>query len=170
MNRLWAPWRHTYITNVDTDRDQCVFCTISAASADKDRELLVLYRSEGVLVVLNKYPYNNGHLLIVPHAHVPTLGEVAQPIRAEVMELMHEAVGALSAVSAPQGFNLGANLGRIAGAGIDQHIHFHVVPRYMGDTNFIPVVGETKVISQSLEATWESLRPEFDAMAGGGAG
>ena len=170
MNLLWAPWRHTYITNVDTDRDHCVFCAISASPAEQDRELLVLYRSAGLLVVLNKYPYNNGHLLIVPHVHVPTLEGVAQAVRAEVMELMHGAVDALTAASQPQGFNLGANLGRVAGAGIDQHIHFHVVPRYNGDTNFIPVVGETKVISQSLEATWESLRPEFDALAGGGAG
>ena len=154
MDRLWAPWRMEYITAAD-DGDGCVFC--GAAGGD-EVERLVVHRSARAIVLLNKFPYASGHLMVAPIRHV---GEYAELDDAEVLELHRLAsagMGALADVYAPQGYNLGWNLGRIAGAGVVDHVHLHVVPRWAGDTNFMPVLADVKVLPEHLEQTRQKLR------------
>jgi ATP adenylyltransferase len=136
----------------------CVFCSIPQAEADR-----VLTRGELAYVVLNKFPYNPGHLLIVPLRHVGDLVDVTVEENAELQALLQRSIGALRRTSEPHGFNVGLNLGRIAGAGIPGHLHWHVVPRWSGDTNFMPVVGETRVLPELLAETCARLKAGFDA-------
>ena len=159
-DRLWAPWRIAYFT--EPPPEGCIFCLLPAPGGPPDKESLILARFERVYVIMNKYPYNNGHLMVVPYRHAGRLEESDPATLGELLavgglctRVQAEALGA-------QGFNLGFNLGRAAGAGIIDHLHLHVVPRWPGDTNFMPVLGDTKVLSEALEATWERLKPVFD--------
>ncbi len=153
MDRLWAPWRTVYIGK--DHGSACIFC--DKLNSDKDKENHVLYRGEKVFVLLNIYPYNNGHLLIAPKRHV---GDIADLEQDEVLELglvTQKMTGLLRAAFNPEGFNIGVNLGKIAGAGVPGHFHIHIVPRWGGDTNFMPVIGDVRVISEGLELTYTKL-------------
>ncbi len=155
MKRLWAPWRETYITRLTTKQNSCVFCRIHAAG--KDKQNLVFIRKPSAYGVLNLYPYGNGHCLVVPNRHVSDISKLSQEEYGVLMELVRETKDLLQAALGPQGFNVGLNLGRIAGAGIPGHVHIHVVPRWKGDHNFMPVTASTKVISQSLSVIYKKL-------------
>jgi len=153
LKRLWAPWRLEYIQTAD-EQEGCVFCR---ACTDEDGEDLVVRRGEHAFVLLNRYPYAAGHLMVAPYRHE---GEFVDLTRDEVVEIHQLAAGGLGALGEamrPQGFNLGWNLGRIAGAGVVDHVHLHVVPRWAGDTNFMPVLAEVKVIPESLADTRRKL-------------
>jgi ATP adenylyltransferase len=153
VKRLWAPWRATYLT---TSRGSgCILCEAPVAS--DDRATLVLHRDALGYMILNRFPYNSGHLMVVPYRHVARV-EALEPDEAQaLMMLSGLAVRILEHAMKPEGFNLGMNLGRAAGAGIDDHLHLHVVPRWTGDTNFMPVLGEVKVLPEALEETYDRL-------------
>jgi len=155
MQRLWAPWRETYITKILTKQRSCVFCRILADN--KDKKNMVFLRRPFAYAVLNLYPYSNGHCLIVPNRHVGDISKLPQEEYAQLMDLLREVKDLLQKAQAPQGFNVGINLGRIAGAGIPGHLHIHIVPRWKGDHNFMPVTATTKVISQSLSVIYKKL-------------
>jgi len=158
---LWSPWRSKYIASgVDSQAEGCVFCRI-AASPDQDETNFVLHRGEHAFVVLNLYPYITGHLMIVPYLHTSELDALAKEISDEMMDLAKRAQTALRAVYSPSGFNMGMNLGSAAGAGIADHLHIHMLPRWSGDTNFMTTVGESRVIPEALEATYARLRDRF---------
>lgn len=146
MKRLWAPWRMEYIRS--EDEAGCFLCR--AASGPDDQATLVVKRGKLCLALLNRYPYNNGHLMVAPFRHVGTLDALSPEERAEMMDMTAAATRVLQAVMHAEGFNVGLNLGAAAGAGLEDHIHLHIVPRWTGDTNFMPVLGETKVIPQAL--------------------
>jgi ATP adenylyltransferase len=154
MERLWAPWRLEYVQNADK-QDGCFFC--AAAVSDDDEGQLVVHRGERAFVLLNKFPYASGHLLVAPYRHGLNFGDLDD---AEILEAHHlgaQGLEALAATYGPEGYNLGWNVGRIAGAGIPDHGHLHVVPRWAGDTNFMPVLGDVKVIPEHLTATRAKL-------------
>jgi len=157
MEKLFSPWRLRYITSGRRRDRGCVFCR--AVRGRRDRDNLVLHRGRSNYVILNKYPYNNGHLMIVPFAHVPSLRNASPGTLREMMQLAVRCESALRVIYRPTGINLGMNLGRSAGAGIEKHVHLHVVPRWDGDTNFMSVVHGTRVIPESLQATYRRLRP-----------
>ena len=168
LGRLWAPWRMPYIKTADEPQG-CLFCRV--ARARDDRRNLVVQRADHVLVMLNRYPYNPGHLMVASLRHVASLGDLAPDEREALVEAVVRAERALAAEYRPHAMNLGANLGRVAGAGFPGHLHFHVVPRWNGDTNFMPVVAETKVLPESLGRTWSRLRRALAGLgsrAGGG--
>ena len=157
MERLWAPWRMEYILNeVDKGRE-CFLCQ-AAAAADEGPDSLVLWRSEGCLAILNRWPYNNGHVLIAPTAHKADLQDLTDAELAEQMAMLKRCQRNLRRAMEPDGFNVGLNLGRTAGAGLEDHVHWHIVPRWRGDANFMPVTAATKVIPQSLRDLWALLR------------
>jgi ATP adenylyltransferase len=156
MDHLWSPWRLPYVTSAP-ERSGCVFC----AAVEGADDALVVFRGTVCFVILNKYPYNNGHLLIVPNRHIGTLGEAAADELCEMMDLARRAEAALGKAYTPHGLNMGINLGKPAGAGILDHLHMHVVPRWNGDTNYMTVVGETRVLPEELSVTAERLRPIF---------
>jgi ATP adenylyltransferase len=160
MDHLWAPWRLSYITTPKdkpaAEGEECFICRC-AAGAD-DRADLVVYRTALSLVVLNRFPYNNGHLLICPKAHKGQLEELTDDELLDLQHLLRRMSGIIRNRMNAEGFNIGLNLGRVAGAGVPGHMHWHLVPRWFGDTNFMPVAGDTKVISQSLEALYDLLR------------
>ena len=154
MDTLWSPWRIKYIT--DTKKpDRCVFC--SAPEESDGPNNLILHREKNTYVIMNRYPYNNGHLMIVPFEHTADMNSLSPEVRAELMEQVNIAVNKLKQIYKPQGFNIGINLGSAAGAGIAEHMHIHIVPRWNGDTNFISTVGETRVLPEELEATYQRL-------------
>jgi ATP adenylyltransferase len=153
MRQLWAPWRLEYIRSADAD-DGCVLCRAVAAD---DADGLVVHRGEHALVLVNKYPYASGHLMVAPYRHESELGDLTDEEALEIHRLASAAIGTLAQEMQPQGFNLGWNLGRIAGAGVVGHVHLHVVPRWAGDTNFMPVLADARVIPESLEATRAAL-------------
>ncbi len=157
MEKLWSPWRADYILG---EKDEgCFLCR--AASGDRDRENLVLYRSDRSFVVMNRYPYNPGHLMVAPFVHEGKLGALRDRDLADLFELVRHAVVVLEEAVSPDGINVGMNLGQVAGAGVLDHLHVHLVPRWNGDTNFMPVCAETKVISQALEEAYEMLVKYF---------
>ena len=163
LKRLWAPWRLQYIVNADKQKAEgCIFCLFPQEPPENDRKNLILYRGKKAFVILNRFPYNNGHLMVVPYRHIAHFEDLSNEEKIELMDLIEKSIRALKRAFTPQGFNIGMNLGRVAGAGIDDHIHFHVVPRWNGDTNFMPVVGQTKVISSSLEDTLIELQKHFE--------
>jgi len=157
MDRLWAPWRMTYIDGMDNDGSTggCFLC--AARDSDDDRDALVLVRRPPVFAVLNRFPYNNGHSLVVPEAHKGEMDELTDEEMLGLMAVAREILSAFRRVFRPDGFNVGLNFGRAAGAGLPGHLHLHIVPRWSGDTNFMPVLGETKVIPQSLEDTYDRI-------------
>lgn len=154
MRQIWAPWRMAYIERAERETG-CVLCDTCAG--DDDAANYVLYRGQRAYVILNLYPYNNGHLMVVPYEHVASLEELETETLTELMLLTKRCLAALREAMAPHGFNIGVNLGRAAGAGIEDHVHVHIVPRWQGDTNFMPVLGETRVIPQTLEDTYSRL-------------
>jgi ATP adenylyltransferase len=162
VEHLWSPWRLPYVTGAaGADRDvNCIFCENSP-----DRERLILIRGRLTYVILNKYPYNNGHLMVAPIRHVATLSATTEDERSELMRFTRHAEMALSEAYIPQGVNIGINLGRPAGAGIVDHLHVHVVPRWSGDTSFISVIGNTRVLPEALDSTAARLRPIFERLA-----
>lgn len=162
MDILWAPWRSHYVENVD-NIEGCFLCNALAQPPEKHREHLVLYVAERSFIILNKYPYNSGHLMIVPKKHTGSYEDLDEETVLEMDKLLRLSLRILRKVFSPHGFNIGYNLGRPAGAGLESHIHMHVVPRWNGDTNFMPVIGKTKVISQDLWDTYDRLK---EAMRG----
>jgi ATP adenylyltransferase len=157
MERLFSPWRHAYVTRA-ADGSGCVFC--DAPTTDDGRALIV-HEGQTAFVILNLYPYNNGHLMIAPRRHVARLSELAPDERLELMELTRLTESALTEAYRPQGINIGMNLGHSAGAGIADHLHMHIVPRWSGDTNFMSVIGQVRVLPEELPHTAARLRPIF---------
>lgn len=155
MQRLWAPWRETYITRLTDKHKSCVFCRILAGRNDKRN--LVFLRKPTAYAVLNLYPYSNGHCLVVPNRHVSDISSLPRGEYIELMDLLRETRDLLQEALSPQGYNVGINLGRIAGAGIPRHVHVHIVPRWGGDHNFMPVTASTKIISQALSVIYKKL-------------
>ncbi|WP_461862810.1 HIT family protein [Thermococcus sp.] len=161
MKILWAPWRIEYIRS--PKHDGCIFCDFP--KENRDRERLILYRGEHAFVIMNNYPYNPGHVMIAPYRHVGRWEDLNDSELLEIMKLSQLVIKALKRAMNPDGFNLGVNLGRVAGAGIDDHVHLHVVPRWNGDTNFMPVVDDTKVIPESLEEAYDELKKAIDKLS-----
>jgi ATP adenylyltransferase len=154
MNKLWAPWRIGYITHKKPLK--CIFCQ-QPKKKKQDKKNFVIKRTKNAFSLLNIFPYNNGHLLVAPYKHVKDLRDLNREEILELMDLVKEALNLLDKKLKPQGYNIGLNLGRIAGAGFDQHIHIHIVPRWKGDTNFMSVINDTKVIAQSLKELYKIL-------------
>jgi ATP adenylyltransferase len=150
-----------YIAGIEKKGEGCVFCAKPAQGSSRDRDNLLLHRGVHCFVLMNLYPYNSGHLMVIPYKHASDIMGIDAAASAEMWELLRLCKAALAAVMRPEGFNIGMNIGRTAGAGIDQHIHMHIVPRWNGDTNFMPVIGETKVISQALADAYDALLPHF---------
>jgi ATP adenylyltransferase len=159
--RLWAPWRLEYIKGPKPE--ECIFCAGPAAGDDAAK--YVVRRGEHCFAMLNAFPYNNGHLMVSPYRHVPSVEELEGPELLELMTLTQASLGALRAAYQPEGFNLGVNQGKIAGAGVEDHIHLHVVPRWSADTNFMPVIGDTRVLPQSLEDSYRDVTKAFESQA-----
>ena len=164
MERLWSPWRLAYVTG-GGDKKGCVFCDAQEAG---DQARLLLWRGEACFVILNLYPYNNGHLMVVPNRQVGTLADVVPAELNELMRLTRLSEMVLTEAYRPQGLNVGMNLGRAAGAGVVDHVHIHVVPRWNGDTNFMSVVGNVRVLPEDLEVTATRLREIFNRLAASG--
>ena len=162
MERLWGPWRHAYIAASGATEPQtsCVFCELRKNSEDDERNF-VLHRATHNFVVLNLYPYISGHMMIAPNDHLGDFTAAPKETTDEMFDLAKRCQGALRDAYHPQGFNLGMNLGRAAGAGIVDHIHLHIMPRWTGDTNFMSTVGETRVLSEDLPTTYRKLREKF---------
>ncbi|MEE8484825.1 MAG: HIT domain-containing protein [Nitrospinota bacterium] len=159
MKRLWAPWRLEYV--LSPKEDECIFCCKPKESNDKDRKNLILYRGEHNFIILNLYPYNNGHLMIVPYKHTDVLTTLAPEEMGEMGILTQKSIAVLEKLFTPQGFNVGINIGTAAGAGIKEHVHMHVVPRWEGDTNFMAAIGDTRVMVQHINETYDSLVEGF---------
>jgi ATP adenylyltransferase len=157
LEHLWSPWRLAYITG-GASAEGCVFCN---ALSDPAAQALVVFRGTACFVILNLFPYNNGHLMVIPNRHIASLTAATSAELSELIELTRVAEAAVTEVYAPHGLNMGINLGKPAGAGILDHVHMHVVPRWNGDTNFMTVVGRTRVLPEELPVTAEKLRPVF---------
>ena len=155
MDKLWAPWRVKYVTKILSKSKKCVFCKI--LSGKNDRKNFIFLRTQYSFAVLNIYPYNNGHVLVMPYRHVNDIAKLTQDEMMDLMNLVNRTKKLLEKVMKPKGFNIGVNIGRAAGAGFPGHVHIHIVPRWLGDVNFMPVLTDTKVISQSLRALWTRL-------------
>lgn len=163
MERLWSPWRSKYIGTFKggSKRKKKASLFTEAWRSGNDEGNLIVWRGRTCFVIMNRYPYNSGHIMIVPYRQVGDFQDLTLVELAEMMQAAQKAVGALKEVMGPHGFNIGANLGRVAGAGIEDHVHFHVVPRWNGDTNFMPVLGDTKVVSEEMRKTFKKLRKAF---------
>jgi ATP adenylyltransferase len=159
MKVLWAPWRMEYILS-DQKESGCIFCPGSDRNEDKER--LILYMGERSVVIMNRFPYINGHLLVAPIRHVPDLKSLSDDDTLEVMQVVRGSVEILRHVMKADGFNVGLNLGKVAGAGVEEHIHFHIVPRWNGDTNYMTVTGDVRVIPEHIRDTYRKLLPHFE--------
>ena len=157
MKTMWAPWRMEYI--LGEKEGGCIFCR-----ALSDQDSLTLYKGKVTMVVMNKYPYINGHLLVAPTRHLSLLEELSKNEMGDLLETVEKSVGILKKVMNPDGFNVGLNLGKVAGAGVEEHLHFHIVPRWFGDTNALTVFAEVRVIPEHFQATYNNLKPYFDKM------
>ena len=159
MKVLWAPWRIKYIAG---DKEEgCIFCKKPKEGNDKDN--LILYTGETSFIIMNRYPYSNGHLMTVPYKHTNSFSDLTQDERLDLMNLTAKCLDILQVIK-PEGFNIGMNLGRTGGAGIDDHLHFHIVPRWSGDNNFMPVIGDVRVMPEYLEETYETLRKHLKSL------
>ncbi|MEO6829209.1 MAG: HIT domain-containing protein [Acidobacteriaceae bacterium] len=185
MDPLWTPWRYKYVSTADSATRQgvpaelaawagdtgCVFCNLLAASAhaveqgmatdDADRAANIIHRGDRCFVCLNAFPYNSGHVMVLPYEHTSELARLEPPVAQEIMTLAQRLETVLRTVYRPDGINLGMNLGRAAGAGVIGHLHLHMLPRWLGDTNFMTVIGETRVLPEPLDVTWERLHAAF---------
>jgi ATP adenylyltransferase len=155
MKHLWAPWRMAYIKTFR--RGGCVFCQALAEPSD-GVENLIVFRGNNAFVILNRFPYTSGHVMILPYKHAPHLDDLDPETRAEMFELVNQATLVLQEIYKPQGFNIGINIGEAAGAGIEEHIHIHIVPRWMGDTNYMTSVGQTRVVPEPLDETYRQVK------------
>lgn len=164
MEIKFTPWRMHYIKRDEGSSSGCVFCGMTESSAERDPDLLVLHRGAHCFVVMNLFPYNTAHLMVVPYLHSADLAGLEPDVANNLFDLTRKAVTVLEAEYRPHGFNLGMNLGRIAGAGIAEHLHMHIVPRWSGDTNFMPLIGGMKLIPEELSETYGRLRPHFDQL------
>ncbi|MEM4575870.1 MAG: HIT domain-containing protein [Candidatus Nezhaarchaeales archaeon] len=160
---LWAPWRIKYIESPRVE--SCIFCVSS--SEDRDRENLVIYRGAHSFILMNKYPYNTGHLMVAPYRHVKDLISLREDELLDIMKSVNMSIRVLNEALRPEGFNIGINMGRAAGAGIEDHVHVHVVPRWIGDTNFMPILSNVKVIPELLESTYDRLKKALSALLEG---
>jgi ATP adenylyltransferase len=160
MERIFAPWRIEYIRS--PKYEGCIFCDFP--SENRDDERLIIYRGEKSFIIMNNYPYNPGHLMIAPYRHVGQLEELSHEEIDEIMNLASLAVRAIKKSMNPDGFNMGINIGRVAGAGIEDHIHLHIVPRWNGDTNFMPVLADVKVIPEAVEETFKILKETINSL------
>ncbi len=158
MRRLWSPWRMDYIRS--PKQDGCIFC--EKGKSDRERDNLVLFKGKDSFILMNLYPYNNAHLLVAPYQHIDTTLSLPQRAINEMMFLVNESIRILQKSIRAEGFNFGANIGSIGGAGIEEHVHFHVVPRWQGDTNFMPIIGHTKVMVEGLLESYDELKPHFE--------
>jgi len=165
MQQMWTPWRMAYIRR--EQRPGCIFCEM--LDAEDDRGQLVLHRSELTFLVLNKYPYNNGHLMAVPYRHMDTVESLTSEETVDMMALVSLGIRALRLTSKPEGFNIGVNIGKIAGAGVLDHVHIHVVPRWGGDTNFMPVLADVRLIPQHLTETYDEIKAALIELLAGTA-
>lgn len=160
--KLWAPWRMKYIEGINPNNSGgCLFCEKPGEQDDKNNYIVL--RAKTCYVIMNIYPYNNGHLMVVPYRHTPNIGDLTPEERLELMDVINLIIETIKGIMRPDGFNIGMNLGRIAGAGIENHIHMHIVPRWNGDTNFMPIIGNAKVICESLEDTYDKLKKALSA-------
>lgn len=157
MKTVWAPWRIEYI--LDKKEEGCIFC--NALSKNDD---LTLFKGKLSMVVMNKFPYINGHLLVAPVRHLSALNDLKKNEKTDLLELVDQSIGILKLVMKPDGFNVGLNLGKVAGAGIEEHLHFHIVPRWFGDTNALSVFADLRVIPEHLKATYNNLKPQFEKL------
>ena len=157
MKQLWAPWRMEYIKSEKSD--ECIFCVLPSSQDDEKNR--ILFRGKYSFVIMNIFPYNCAHLMVSPYRHIGCVTEQNDSERFEVNQLNQECIKILKTVSEPDGFNIGYNIGKAAGAGYDEHIHCHIVPRWSGDTNFMPVIGDVKVHPEHLLSTYEKLQPHF---------
>lgn len=157
MKTMWAPWRMEYI--LEDKEEGCIFCR-----ALSDQNNLTLYKGKITMVVMNKFPYINGHLLVAPTRHLSLLEQLGKSEMGDLLETVEKSVGILKKVMNPDGFNVGLNLGKVAGAGVEEHLHFHIVPRWFGDTNALTVFADVRVIPEHLQATYNNLKPDFDKM------
>jgi ATP adenylyltransferase len=163
MKHIWAPWRIDYVRQAKPEG--CIFCHKPQEEMDQDQDNLILYRGERCFVMMNLYPYNNGHLMVVPYRHVDTPQALTAEELLEMMTQVNLCIDALQEAMTPDGFNLGMNLGQAAGAGIKDHVHMHIVPRWVGDTSFMPVLCDTRVIVEGIQVCYERLKPLFDRAA-----
>ncbi len=169
MKKLWAPWRMKYINGAaDKIEKGCIFCKKPKSKADQNN--YILHRGTKAFIMMNIFPYNNGHLMIAPYRHVGDFTALNDAELLEIMQLAQACQKAMATVMKPQGYNLGFNLGRVAGAGIEDHIHLHLVPRWNGDTNFMPVLADTKVVSEALTDTYKKLKKALDEYFKSGKG
>ena len=157
MKQLWAPWRMEYVNSEKSD--ECIFCSLSKES--NDTKNYILYRGQSVFIIMNIFPYNSAHLMVSPFQHIGCLTKLNAAESKEMNQLTHRCIEILRAAINPEGFNIGYNIGKAGGAGYDEHIHCHIVPRWIGDTNFMPVLAETKVHPEHLKATYNKLLPYF---------
>jgi len=168
MERLWSPWRLAYVTGTSSKSEGCIFCDVSAPGAgtaeDPGRDQLVVIHGGACYVILNLFPYNSGHLMVVPRRHIGSLASATEDELDELMQFTRDAELALTEAYNPEGINVGINLGRPAGAGIVDHVHIHLVPRWTGDTNFMSVVGNTRVLPEDIGETAARLRPIFERL------
>lgn len=157
MDYLWTPWRYQYIINADKAAG-CVFCNLKQAD---DRQAGIVHRGQDCYIILNTFPYTSGHVMVVPYAHEDELQKLPTAVAEEMMRLTQRVEGVLRRLYSPDGINLGMNIGRSAGAGVAAHVHLHVLPRWNGDTSFITTVGETRLLPEALEVTWERMSAAF---------
>ncbi len=157
MDHLWTPWRYSFVTGADSMAG-CIFCDLPKLD---DKQSSIVHRGEHCFVILNTYPYTNGHVMVVPYAHLDELQKLPTEASREMMTLMQKMESVLRALYVPDGINMGMNIGRAAGAGVAAHIHMHVLPRWIADANFLSVVGETRVLPEALDVTWERIRKEL---------
>ncbi|HIJ57943.1 MAG TPA: HIT domain-containing protein [Deltaproteobacteria bacterium] len=155
MKTMWAPWRMEYIQG--RKDESCIFC-----KAISEQDELTLYKGSTTLVVMNKYPYINGHMLVAPNRHLSSLEQLSRSEKGDLLQTVDQSIAVLKTVMHPDGFNVGLNLGKVAGAGVESHLHFHIVPRWLGDTNALTVFAEVRVIPEHLKSTYNNLKPYFD--------
>lgn len=160
MQKLFSPWRSQYINSfIKKKKSTCIFC--NALESKNDSKKLILHRGKYCFVIMNLFPYNNGHLMIVPNNHIGEMKKLDDKCALEMHKLVSTCIDALTSKMKPQGFNVGMNLGKVAGAGVEEHLHIHIVPRWNGDTNFMPVLADVKMISEDLKTTYSKLKKYF---------
>jgi len=159
MKNLWAPWRMKFVKSVHKlNRNKCIFCSMLKSPVKNDKKNHLVYRGKNAFIILNIYPYSNGHLMVIPKRHIADFTLLTVPEFTEMFTLLQRCIKSLKKIYRPDGFNIGLNLGKSAGAGIDKHLHIHLVPRWSGDINFMPVINETKVLPELLDATYTKLK------------